>query len=258
MSVVEWDPGQYLRFADDRGRPFVDLVARIGSSADVVVDLGCGPGQLMGVLRARWPDASLLGVDSSEPMIERAVAENLDPRARFAVADVRDWVPDGTVDVVTSNALLQWVPEQEDVLRRVARSVRPGGAIAVQVPNNHDAPSHALLREVAAREPYAEHTAGTLPRRGNGPEVYLDLFADLGWSVDAWETTYLHVLQGDDPVFEWISGTGARPALQALPDDLRARFVAEYKTELRRAYPARAFGTVLPFLRSFAVATRPL
>lgn len=258
MSAPRWDPERYLRFADDRARPFLDLVARIPGDATAVVDLGCGAGNLTAVLRRRWPRASIIGVDSSPEMVGRAVADDADPSVRYVVADVADWAPDGPVDVITSNAMFQWVPEQETVLRRLAEHVRPGGSVAVHVPNNVDAPSHTLLREVAARPPYAEHTRGVEWVRGTDPHVYLELFADLGWSCEAWETTYLHVLPGDDPVFAWVEGTGARPVLQALPDPLREQLVAEYQHALRQAYPRRPFGTVLPFRRTFAVATRPL
>lgn len=253
-----WNPSQYLRFADERGRPFVDLVSRIGGEASSVVDLGCGPGQLTPVLRARFPEADILGVDSSNAMIDRAEAENTDPRARYESADVAGWRPRSPVDVIVSNALFQWVPDAFGVIERVAGHVRPGGAVAIQTPHNYAAPSHRLLHEVSSVGPYAEHTQGLHEDRGTeGAEDYLALFAGLGWSVDAWETEYQHVLPGEDAVFEWISGTGARPILQALPDDLRPRFVAEYKAALREAYPRRDFGTVLPFARVFCVAVRP-
>ena len=132
------------------------------------------------------------------------------------------------------------------------------GIVALQTPGNADAPSHRLLHEVSSQAPFAEFTEGMHEARGTeGPADYLDVFAGLGWSVDAWETTYQHVLQGPDPVFEWISGTGARPILQALPDGVREAFVEQYKAALRDAYPPRPFGTVLPFRRVFAVAVRP-
>lgn len=256
---MRWDPTQYLRYADERGRPFVDLLARVAADAPAVVaDLGCGPGQLMPVLRGRWPDAELVGVESSAEMVERAETTNEDPRVRYVHADVADWRPDGPLDLVVSNAMFQWVPDQEPVIERLAEAVVPGGSFAIQVPDNQRAPSHALMREIADREPYASWTRDVLGIRGCGPEVYLELFAGLGWSCDAWSTTYLHVLPGDDPVFDWISGTGARPVLQALPDDLRPAFEDEYRAALREAYPRRPFGTVLPFQRTFAVATRPL
>lgn len=128
---MRWDPTQYLRFADDRGRPFVDLVARIRGDAATVVDLGCGAGNLTSVLRGRWPDAQVLGVDASPEMIERAKAADDDPGARYELADVETWAPAEPVDVITSNAMFQWVPEQEAVLRRLADAVLPGGSIAV-------------------------------------------------------------------------------------------------------------------------------
>ncbi|TXL62104.1 methyltransferase domain-containing protein [Aeromicrobium terrae] len=250
--TATWDPTLYLRHEDDRSRPYFDLLARIRLEPRTIVDLGCGPGHLTAVLRDRWPDASIVGVDSSPEMIADAQARG---DAEYVLADVAEWSPDGPVDLIISNALFQWVPDDLRVVSRLADHVSRGGAFAVQVPNNGDAPSHRLLHEVSSRPPYAEHTEGLHDRRGRGPHDYLELFTEKGWSVDAWETTYLHVLEGDDPVFSWISGTGARPILQALPDGLREEFVADYKAALRLAYPQRPWGTVLPFARTFAVAS---
>jgi trans-aconitate 2-methyltransferase len=129
-------------------------------------------------------------------------------------------------------------------------------ALALSVPGNHDAPSHVLLREFASRPPYRDYTAGVDHPQAHDAETYLATLAVPGWRVDAWETTYLHVLAGTDPVLSWISGTGARPVLQALPDALREQFRAEYGAALREAYPAQPYGTVLPFRRVFAVAVR--
>jgi trans-aconitate 2-methyltransferase len=252
--TATWDPTLYLRHEDDRSRPYFDLLARIGLEPRTIVDLGCGPGHLTAVLRDRWPEASIVGVDSSPEMIADAQARG---DAEYVLADVAEWSPDGPVDLIISNALFQWVDDDLRVIAALADHVAPGGAFAIQVPNNGDAPSHRLLHEVSSRPPYAEHTEGLHDRRGRGPQDYLEMFTEKGWSVDAWETTYLHVLQGDDPVFSWISGTGARPILQALPDGLREEFVADYKAALRLAYPQRPWGTVLPFARTFAVA-RPV
>ena len=254
--MTTWDPIRYLQFADDRSRPFVDLVARVQGEPATIVDLGCGPGHLTAVLRGRWPEATIHGVDSSPDMIDKANADNADDRATYELADVATWATPEPVDLIVSNALFQWVPDQFDVIQRLATLVAPGGTFALQVPCNYDAPSHRLLHEISSQPPYGAHTAGLHADRGTRPEAYLDLFTELGWTVDAWETTYLHVLQGEDPVFDWISGTGARPILQALPDGLREEFVAEYKAALREAYPAKPWGTVLPFTRTFAVARR--
>ena len=251
-----WDPDRYLRFADERGRPFVDLISRVPTAPATIVDLGCGPGQLTRVLRARWPEASVLGVDASSEMIARARRDNEDERASYVEADASAWAPAAPVDLIVSNAMFQWVPDQLAVIWRLLAHVAPGGAFALQVPDNFAMPSHQRLHAISSREPYAAHTVGLHDARGTGPAAYLELFAAEGWSVDAWATTYLHVLPGDDPVFDWISGTGARPILQALPDDLREEFVTTYKAALREAYPARPWGTVLPFTRTFAVARR--
>ncbi|MCK0111841.1 trans-aconitate 2-methyltransferase [Ornithinimicrobium sp. F0845] len=257
MTTATWDPGQYLRYGDERGRPFVDLVSRITSEACTVVDLGCGPGQLTPVLRARWPQARITGLDSSPEMIARAEEQNTDPLTEYAVADAADWSPEGPVDVLVSNAMLQWVPGHADLLLPWTEHIAPGGALAFQVPGNFAAPSHRLLWETAARPAYSRFTQDLGPRAAVlDPADYLALLSRPGWTVDAWETTYLHVLPGEDPVFEWISGTGARPVLQALPDEVRGEFEAEYKAALREAYPRQDVGTVLPFRRIFVVAHR--
>jgi trans-aconitate 2-methyltransferase len=253
-----WDPDRYLTYADERGRPFVELVQRIGADTPGrVVDLGCGPGNLTRLLAERWPDADVVGVDSSAEMIEKANATV--PGISFEVGDLRTWAEDdgGPVDVLVSNATLQWVPGHLDLLPRLVARVRAGGWFAFQVPGNFDEPSHTIRNELAAEEPYAAHTAGVAVPDSHDPEAYLDALAAAGCRVDALETTYLHLLTGDDPVFTWVSGTGARPTLQALPDGLREEFEQEFKARLRAAYPAHEYGVVLPFRRVFAVGEVP-
>lgn len=254
--MTSWDPTKYLRYADERSRPFVELVARIDGQPETIVDLGCGPGHLTAVLRARWPDASVIGVDSSPDMIDRARADGTDPNASYVLADVTTWEPPAPVDLIVSNALFQWVPDRLAVIRRLMDHVRPGGTFALQTPHNYTEPSHRLLTEVASQPQFRQLTEGLHDDRGTDPGVYLDLFTAAGWATDAWETTYLHVLQGADPVFDWISGTGARPVLAALPTPLRDEFVAQYRSALREAYPAGPWGTVMSFARVFAVARR--
>jgi len=257
-----WDPDRYLTYADERGRPFVELVARIGAEAPAtVVDLGCGPGNLTTLLRRRWPEAQVRGLDSSPEMIERARAG--EPDIEFEVGDLRTWAAEavggpvgGPVDVLVSNATLQWVPGHLDLLAALVSRVRPGGWFAFQVPGNFEEPSHTIRRDLAAEEPYAAHTRDVAVPESHDPVDYLEVLTALGCTVDAWETTYLHVLSGDDPVFTWVSGTGARPTLQALPGDLRPAFEEEFKRRLRAAYPERDGRVVLPFRRIFVVARR--
>jgi trans-aconitate 2-methyltransferase len=252
-----WDPDRYLTYADERGRPFVELVSRVGAQEPAsVVDLGCGPGNLTALLVERWPHSAVVGLDSSAEMIEKAEATT--PAVAFRVADLRDWADAGgePVDVIVSNATLQWVPGHLDLLPALVDRVRPGGWLAFQVPGNFGEPSHTIRTDLAAEAPYAAALEGHAPPvpSSHDPAVYLRALHGLGCEVDAWETTYLHVLHGEDPVFTWVSGTGARPTLQALPDDLRPRFEAEFKRRLRAAYPEGPGGVVLPFRRVFVVA----
>lgn len=257
-----WDPERYLSFADHRGRPFVDLLAQVGAhDPHNVVDLGCGPGNLTALLVQRWPGAQVAGFDSSAEMIARARAQV--DGVVFTRADLRDWVADvepGSVEVLVSNATLQWVPEHLDLLPGLVSAVAPGGWLAIQVPGNFDEPSHTIRCDLAAEAPYAEHTVGVPTPDAFDAATYLRALRGLGCRVDAWETTYLHVLpRGDSdehPVFTWVSGTGARPTLQALDDELRARFSAEFQGRLTQAYPDDGGAVVLPFRRVFVVAQR--
>lgn len=251
--MADWNPGAYLQYTDERSRPFTELVARVPGSPATVVDLGCGPGHLTAALRARWPEARVTGVDTSPAMIEQA--RTADPDTQYVLADLS--TDRHTADLVISNAALQWVPRHRALLPALADRAKQ--TFAFQVPGNHDAPSHLLLREVAAREPYAE-AVGPVERRAVAePAEYLDLLARPGWTVDAWETSYTHLLRGPDPVLRWISATGAQPTLQALEATdpaLRRRFEEEFGAALRVAYPERAYGTPLEFRRVFVVATR--
>jgi len=245
---MAWDPDRYLTYADERGRPFVDLISRIGASdPQTVVDLGCGPGNLTALLKQRWPNADVLGVDSSPEMIEAAEV----PGVRFEIGDLRGW--SDRADVIVSNAALQWVPGHLELLPRLAS--RATGWFAFQVPGNFDAPTHTIRRELAEDGRFEPYLYGIERPEAFGPEVYLEVLQREGWQVDAWETTYLHVLRGDDAVFTWVSATGARPTLQALPEPLRDEFVREFKARLDNAYPVSERGVVMPFRRVFVVAT---
>jgi trans-aconitate 2-methyltransferase len=255
-----WDPGQYLRYAGERARPFFDLLTRVGADEPgYVADLGCGPGNLTAVLADRWPAAEVVGVDNSPEMIDaaRAVARDRD-RLSFMLADIRDWRPDRKADVLLSNAVLQWVPGHLDLVRQWPGLLAPGGWLAFQLPGNFDQPTHAILLDLVRSARWAPLLGGVaLNRQAGSPGEYLDLLADAGCSVDAWETTYLHVLYGPDPVVEWYRGTGLRPVLAALEPSQAERFVAEYAERVAEAYPPAPYGTVLPFRRVFVVAQAP-
>lgn len=257
--VPVWDPSQYGRYSDERSRPFFELVGRIHVTAPATVaDLGCGPGDLTATLTERWPTAHVTGLDSSPEMIARA-QRLVHDRLTFVRADVTTWAPPEPPDVIVANALFQWIPSHRDILTRLAAAQPPGGRLAFQVPGNFDAPSHVLLREICGAPRWRDRLGDTV-RVGpvDDPGAYLDLLARTGRTVDAWETTYMQVLPGEDAVLEWVKGTALRPVLTRLTDPAdRDAFLDEYRAALREAYPPRSYGTVFPFRRIFAVATAP-
>ena len=273
-----WDPRTYLRFGTERARPFFDLVSRVqAETPGFVADLGCGPGNLTAALAARWPAARVLGVDSSPEMIEAAQAEAARAEAppaeaaraeaaaaeagvqagrlTFQLADLRTWQPDQPIDVITCNAVLQWIPGHQELLTSWVRWLASGGWLAFQLPGNFDQPSHSILRELASAPRWRPLLDGAqLNRQAGEPVDYLALLAGAGCEVDAWETTYLHVLHGEDAVVDWYKGSGLRPVLAALPPAPAEEFLAEYRERIRAAYPPAPYGTVLPFRRVFVVA----
>ncbi|WP_436773382.1 trans-aconitate 2-methyltransferase [Yinghuangia sp. YIM S09857] len=257
-----WDPDQYLRYADERGRPFRDLLAQVPvAEPRRVFDLGCGPGNATAELAARWPGAYVTGIDNAPAMIEAAQAHARPGRLDFRLADVGAWGPEddaGPVDVIISNAALHWVPGHLALLQRWTDALAAGGAFAVQVPGNFADPTHVLLGELAASARWKDRLDGVALLRAEvgSADQYLDALARPGFRVDAWETTYRHVLHGPDPVLAWVRGTALRPVLAVLDEAARAAFLAEYGALLAEAYPARPYGTVLPFRRIFAVAVR--
>ena len=262
-----WDPGQYLRYARDRGRPFDDLVARIPDLPGArprITDIGCGPGTTTAALLRRWPNARVTGIDNSAEMLKAAEAlagpapegsGSLD----FALADATAWAPREPHDLIISSAVLHWIPGHQDFFPAWIEGLVPGGTFAFQVPGNFGAPNHTLLREVAARPRWRDRIGHLARERAPvaDPAEYLERLTALGCSADVWETTYLHVLHGENAVLEWVKGTALRPVLAALEDPgEREDFLAEYGALLRDAYPEGPAGTVFPFRRIFAVATK--
>jgi len=254
-----WDPGQYLRYATERGRPFFDLLARVGAEDPrYVVDLGCGPGNLTATLTGRWPGADVLGVDSSPEMIGAARSGQAGSgRLEFALGDIREWRSEHPVDVLVSNAALQWVPDHAAVISRWPGMLSEHGWIAFQLPGNHGQPAHTILLDLVNSARWRPLLGGLeLNRQARDPAAYLGLLARAGCVVDAWETTYLHVLTGPDSVVEWYRGTGLRPVLTALPPGQAEEFLAAYRERVGQAYPPAPYGTVLPFRRVFVAARR--
>lgn len=263
--MAKWDPDQYLKYGDERGRPFVELISRIPHhSAKKVIDLGCGPGSTTSLLLDAWPDALVIGLDSSNEMIDRARPLSVPGKLEFRVGDLSDlyWTADGPFDVVLSAATLHWVPGHLDLFPAIVDSLTDDGVFAFQVPANFDEPSHTLLYKLARSERWSV-LLGHLARPDPvlPPKVYLETLLKTGTSADVWSTTYLHLLRGPDAVLEWVRGTALRPFLTALEADAPPgsveEFEASYRAALRAAYPMDSDGqTIFPFRRIFAVATR--
>jgi trans-aconitate 2-methyltransferase len=251
---MSWNPAVYLAFADERTRPAADLLARVPMDKPKrAVDLGCGPGNSTALLAARWPDSKIEGLDSSQAMIDAAKASAIP--ADFAVADISAWSPGAAYDLIFSNATYQWIADHQTLLPRLMGFVAKGGVFAFQIPNNQYAPSHNLMRDVAAQGPWADRLANVRGVFIEKVSIYFSILNPHAASLDIWTSEYLHVLEGEDAVFKWVSGTGLRPYLDALGEDERAVFVREYKARLNIAYPRRADGkTLFPFSRLFAVA----
>lgn len=252
---MAWDPRLYEQFKAPRLRPGLDLIARIPEAAPrTVVDLGCGTGRLTEALKARWPDAAVTGIDGSLEML--AQAREAFPGIAWAEADIGAWSPQAPVDLLYSNAALHWLPDHATLFPRLMGAVAPGGVLAVQMPRNFGEPSHTLIRDVAAEIGVAGRlTHPAVPVAP--PEDYHDLLAPRAAALDIWETIYLQPLAGDDPVFQWVSGTALQPVMAALDGGAAERFAERYRARLREAYPKRGDGvTLFPFRRLFIVAVK--
>jgi trans-aconitate 2-methyltransferase len=256
-----WNPNQYLKFVDERTQPCRDLAVRISvPSVQTVVDLGCGPGNSTAVLAARWPNAKFLGIDSSPEMI--AAAKRSLPEHDWIVDDIASWADHErrTFDVVFANAALQWVPDHALLYPKLFARVAAGGALAVQVPGNWDAPAHRVMRELAASSGWHPHFPEGAVREWHVHDTafYYDMLASRASRLDLWETEYIHIMPDTNAIAEWYRGTGLRPFLDALHTETeRTRFFNEYCRALAEVYLPRPDGRVLfPFRRLFLVAYR--
>ncbi len=251
---MAWDPSQYLRFADHRTRPGLELIARIPDvEAGYVVDLGAGPGHLTAILAEHSPAAEVVGIDSSAAMVEQANQEH--PALSWQLADIASWEPDRPVDILYSNATLHWLDDHEALFARLRSFIAPGGVLAVQMPDNWQAPTHTVPADILDGGSWPDEARRALLRdRLSRPGDYWNWVQPA--TVDLWRTTYYQVLTGPHPVWEWVTGSVLRPVLDALDDADGTRFERECKARYLDAYPPDTAGsTVLPFSRLFLIAT---
>ena len=256
--MADWNAQQYLKFEDERTRAARDLLAQIPiADARGVVDIGCGPGNSTELLAKRWPQAKLTGIDTSADMLRQA-RERL-PQATFIEANISHWAPPAGSDVLFANAIFQWVPNHLKHLIRLALALPQNGALAVQMPDNMDEPSHVLMREVARLPQFRSQLAHVLEARDNLPEpgVYYDALRPLCKRIDIWHTVYNHPLDDAEAIVEWVKGTGLRPFLAPLEIPERKEFLETYKARIAASYLPQADGKVLlRFPRLFIVAVK--
>jgi trans-aconitate 2-methyltransferase len=254
---MPWNPAQYLAFGDLRRRPAVDLLARVPlERPTTVLDLGCGPGNVTALLASRWPGARITGVDSSAEMLARAARDF--PGIAWQRADLATWCPPAGADLIYSNAALHWLDDHRGLFPRLLVSLAPGGVLAVQMPNNYAAPSHQCAYQAARGGPWRAALEPLLrPAPLLAAEEYYDLLAPRAAGVEIWQSDYLQVLEGDNPVAEWTRGSLLMPLLDALAEPQRSAFEADYRRRVAAAYPRRADGkTLFPFRRLFLLAVR--
>ncbi|HUN75477.1 MAG TPA: trans-aconitate 2-methyltransferase [Steroidobacteraceae bacterium] len=255
--MSDWNPTLYSRFEEERTRPAAELLAHVPlERATSAVDLGCGPGNSTALLAARYPAAQIVGVDTSEAML--ASARKRLPSLTFVSGDIARWRPPAPIDLAYANAALQWVPDHEAVFPRLLSTLTPGGVLAVQVPDNLDEPSHALMREVARDARFAGSIGDAAAARSRilPAQRYYDLLAPRA-DVDLWRTTYYHRMTDAAAILEWLRSTGLKPFLDALSPDLQRAFLADYERRIDAAYPPRIDGArLLAFPRLFIVARR--
>lgn len=256
--MADWSAQQYLKFEDQRSRPARDLLAQVPlAQARKIYDLGCGPGNSTQLLVERFPDAEVIGVDSSPDMLRQA-RERL-PNGSFMQADLNDWSAPEDADLLFSNATFQWVPDHLAVLQRLLKGLKSGGVLAVQMPDNLDEPSHVWMREVAHEEPWSQLLPANPRDRVELPSVhdYYDQLKPICLRVDIWHTFYQHPLDGPEAIVEWVKGTGLRPFIDPLSPEHRQAFLKAYTARIAAAYPAQQDGKVLlRFPRLFMVLTR--
>ncbi len=257
-GAESWSPDEYMRFGDERTRPSVDLASRIAvDRPSTVIDLGCGPGNSTRVLRLRWPEATVIGMDSSPEMIEAARAE--EPRQEWILGDIQRWTPPSAFDVVFSNAALQWLPDHCALVERLFMVVAPGGALGFQIPSVTFAAVRELIHDIALDGPWTHRMEGPLGELTmEAPGAYYDCLCSHARSLDIWETEYFHVMDSAPAIVDWISSTGLRPFLAVLESEEEVRaFLARLNERAREAYPPQKDGRVLfPFKRTFVVAYR--
>jgi trans-aconitate 2-methyltransferase len=255
---MAWSSAQYLKFEDERTRPARDLLAQVPlESAARAYDLGCGPGNSTELIVARFGASAVTGLDSDPNML--AAARSRLKQTAFIEADLETWQPPEPADLLYANAVFQWVPDHLSALARLMDGLKPGGVLAVQMPDNLREPSHIAMEEAAQAGPWIARFKTRNPKRDTlpPPGAYFDRLAPKAKRVDVWHTIYNHPMAGPDAVVEWMKGTGLRPYLDIAGPEHAAAFTEAYRARIAAMYRPMADGRVLfRFPRLFVVAVK--
>ena len=256
--MEDWSARQYLKFEDERTRPPRDLLAQVPlQNPQLIVDLGCGPGNSTELLVARFPQAQVIGLDSSPDMLRKA-RERL-PDCIFVQGDIATWKPDSNTELIFSNAVLQWLPDHQPVMRRLLEALPKGGVLAVQMPDNTREPGLVLQREVGESGPWRDHPEIKAAARKDlsPPEAYYDLLKPVCSRIEIWHSVYNHVMPSPQAITEWFKGSSLQPFLSPLDAAAREQFLAAYTEKIVGAYKPRFDGKLLlRFPRLFIIAVR--
>lgn len=255
--MSDWNSELYLKFKAQRTQPAIDLAARLEGEPSEIIDLGCGPGNSTRVFKSRFPNAHIIGADSSENMLQKARSEN--PDLDFMLLDLNDDLSEynGKFNVVFSNACFQWLPKHRELLPKVFELLKSGGVLAAQIPMNYDEPIHKIIRRISESPKWSEkfpekRIFGTLTI----PE-YHDIISSMTNDFELWQTTYCHRMPSIESIIEWYRSTGLRTYIAALSEEDGAEFIAEISAQLEKEYPKQANGEIIfRFPRFFFIAKR--
>jgi trans-aconitate 2-methyltransferase len=255
---MAWSATQYVKFEDERTRPARDLLAQVPlETVSHAIDLGCGPGNSTELIVERFGKQGVSGLDSDTNMLD--AARKRMPETTFLQADLSTWQPEEPADLLFANAVFQWLPGHLDIFDRLMDGLKPGGVLAIQMPDNLNEPSHLMMEETAHAGPWASAFAAKSVRRKPlpSPSVYYDRLIGKSARIDIWHTVYNHPMDGAAAIVEWVKGTGLRPYLDNAGEDHREAFTADYQERLAKVYPVLSDGkALLRFPRLFLVAVK--
>ncbi|MBP3359680.1 MAG: methyltransferase domain-containing protein [Clostridia bacterium] len=255
--MSKWNSEQYLKFKKQRTQPAIDLAKRISvEHPNNILDIGCGPGNSTSVLKKIFPQACILGVDSSEDMIKKA--KELYPDINFKLCDVTTELDKlDKYDVIFSNACLQWIPNHKEFIPMLFNSLNENGVLAVQIPMNGRETLFKIMNEVISEPQWDFSSMSIETNETLLPEEYFDILSSCTENFDIWETVYYHNMPSVEAMVEWVKGTRLRPYLNALDKTKAENLEKEITKRAAMLYNTQENGEIIfKFRRFFFVAIK--